>query len=122
MVIIGQEDKTKINFKRINFLNIEEADNNKFNILINYGNDMEGIIATYETEERAKEVLRDLLKSMKKQRFLMKPRISIEQQVIEAAKIYFERINGIDLIIDDNNFEIIPINKDNTIIYEMPEK
>lgn len=52
----------------------------------------------------------------------MKPRISIEQQVIEAAKIYFERINGIDLIIDDNNFEIIPINKDNTIIYEMPEK
>lgn len=124
MVIIGQEDKTIINFKRINFLNIEEADNNKFNILINYGNDMEGIIATYETEERAKEVLRDLLKSMKKQRFLMKPRISIsiEQQVIEAAKIYFERINGIDLIIDDNNFEIIPINKDNTIIYEMPEK
>lgn len=122
MVIIGQEDKTIINFKRINFLNIEEADNNKFNILINYGNDMEGIIATYETEERAKEVLRDLLKSMKKQRFLMKPRISIEQQVIETAKIYFERINGIDLIIDDNNFEIIPINKDNTIIYEMPEK
>ena len=122
MVIIGQEHKTIINFKRINFLNIEEADNNKFNILINYGNDMEGIIATYETEERAKEVLRDLLKSMKKQRFLMKPRISIEQQVIEAAKIYFERINGIDLIIDDNNFEIIPINKDNTIIYEMPEK
>lgn len=122
MVIIGQEDKTIINFKRINFLNIEEADNNKFNILINYGNNMEGIIATYETEERAKEVLRDLLKSMKKQRFLMKPRISIEQQVIEAAKIYFERINGIDLIIDDNNFEIIPINKDNTIIYEMPEK
>lgn len=122
MVIIGQEDKTIINFKRINFLNIEEADNNKFNILINYGNDMEGIIATYETEERAKEVLRDLLKSMKKQRFLMKPRISVEQQVIEAAKIYFERINGIDLIIDDNNFEIIPINKDNTIIYEMPEK
>lgn len=122
MVIIGQEDKTIINFKRINFLNIEEADNNKFNILINYGNDMGGIIATYETEERAKEVLRDLLKSMKKQRFLMKPRISIEQQVIEAAKIYFERINGIDLIIDDNNFEIIPINKDNTIIYEMPEK
>ena len=54
MVIIGQEDKTIINFKRINFLNIEEADNNKFNILINYGNDMEGIIATYETEERAK--------------------------------------------------------------------
>lgn len=101
MVIIGQEDKTIINFKRINFLNIEEADNNKFNILINYGNDMEGIIATYETEERAKEVLRDF---------------------IEAAKIYFERINGIDLIIDDNNFEIIPINKDNTIIYEMPEK
>ena len=122
MVIIGQEDKTIINSKRINFLNIEEADNNKFKILINYGNDMEGIIATYETEERAKEVLRDLLKSMKKQRFLMKPRISIEQQVIEAAKIYFERINGIDLIIDDNNFEIIPINKDNTIIYEMPEK
>lgn len=122
MVIIGQEGKTIINFKRINFLNIEEADNNKFNILINYGDDMEGIIATYETEKRAKEVLRDLLKSMNKQKYLMKPKINIDQQTIEAAKDYFENINGIDLIIDDNNFEIIPINKDNTIIYEMPEK
>lgn len=122
MVIIGQEGKTIINFKRINFLNIEEADNSKFNILINYGDDMEGMIATYETEERAKEVLRDLLKSMNKQKFLMKPKINIDQQTIEVAKVYFENINGIDLIIDDNNFEIIPINKDNTIIYEMPEK
>lgn len=122
MVIIGQEGKTIINFKRINFLNIEEADNSKFNILINYGDDMEGMIATYETEERAKEVLRDLLKSMNKQKFLMKPKINIDQQTIEEAKVYFENINGIDLIIDDNNFEIIPINKDNTIIYEMPEK
>lgn len=122
MLIISQEGKTIINFKRINFLNIEEADNNKFNILINYGDDMEGIIATYEIEERAKEVLRDLLKSMNKQKFLMKPKINLDQKTIEAAKVYFENINGIDLIIDDNNFEIIPINKDNTIIYEMPEK
>ncbi len=122
MLIISQEGKTIINFKRINFLNIEEADNSKFNILINYGDDMEGIIATYETEERAKEVLQDLLKSMNKQKFIMKPKINIDQQTIEEAKVYFENINGIDLIIDDNNFEIIPINKDNTIIYEMPEK
>lgn len=122
MLIISQEGKTIINFKRINFLNIEVADNNKFNILINYGDDMEGIIATYETEERAKEVLRDLLKSVNKQKFLMKPKINLEQKIIEAAKVYFENINGIDLIIDDNNFEIIPINKENTIIYEMPEK
>lgn len=122
MLVISQEGKTIINFKRINFLNIEESDNNKFNILINYGDDMEGIIATYETEERAKEVLRNLLKSMNKQKFLMKPKINLDQKTIEAAKVYFENINGIDLIIDDNNFEIIPINKDNTIIYEMPEK
>lgn len=122
MVIIGQEGKTIINFKRINFLNIEEADNNKFNILINYGDYIEGIIATYENEERAKEVLRDLLNSMNKQKFLMKPKINLDQKTIEEAKVYFENINGIDLIIDDNNFEIIPINKDNTIIYEMPEK
>lgn len=122
MLIISQERKTIINFERINFLNIEEADNSKFNILINYGDDMEGIIATYETEDRAKEVLHDLLKSMNKQKFLMKPKINLDQKTIEAAKDYFENINGIDLIIDDNNFEIIPINKDNTIIYEMPEK
>lgn len=122
MIIISQEGKKIINFRRINFLNIEEADNEKFNILINYGDDMEGIIATYDKEEKAKEVLRDLLKCMNKQRFLMKPKIKIKQEVIEAAKVYFENINGIDLIIDDNNFEIIPINKDNTIIYEMPEK
>lgn len=63
MVIIGQEGKTIINFKRINFLNTEEADNNKFNILINYGDDIEGIIATYENEERAKEVLEEIVES-----------------------------------------------------------
>ncbi len=61
MIIVGQERKTIINLERINFFNIEEADNNKFNILINYGDDMEGIIATYETEKRAKEVLQEII-------------------------------------------------------------
>lgn len=61
MTIVGQERKTIINLERINFLNIEEAENNKFNILINYADDVEGIIATYESEERAKEVLIELL-------------------------------------------------------------
>ena len=122
MVIISQERRTIVNFENINFLNIEKAENNKVNILINYADDEEGIIATYKDEKRAKEVLQDLLKYMNKQKFLMKPKIKTKKEIIKAAKVYFENINGIDLIIDDNNFEIIPINKDNTIIYEMPEK
>ena len=63
MLIISQERRTIVNFDNINFLNIEEAENDKVNILINYADDEEGIIATYENEERAKEILEEIVES-----------------------------------------------------------
>lgn len=42
-------------------INIAYKIANKY--LINYGDDIEGIIATYENEERAKEVLEEIVES-----------------------------------------------------------
>lgn len=120
MIIVSQDKETIINFENITRISIVPPVEKgyKYSIAINGCLDL----GYYTSKERAKEVLRDLLKRMNNQKFLMKPKRNIKQETIEAAKVYFENINGVDLIIDDNNFEIIPINKDNTIIYEMPEK
>ena len=47
MLIISQKRNTLINFERINFLKLEEVKNSQVNIIINYADDKEGIIATY---------------------------------------------------------------------------
>lgn len=125
MIIVNQDKDMIVNFDNVENIDIvadlDGTGEIPFKIYFATSSSREEL-GKYKTEERAKEVLRDLLKSMNKQKFLMKPKINLDQKTIEEAKVYFENINGIDLIIDDNNFEIIPINKDNTIIYEMPEK
>lgn len=120
MLIVSQDKEEIVNFDNIENIWISSDGEGRFTIEATATTN--STLGYYETKERAKEVLRDLLKGMNNQKFLMKPKSNIKQETIEAAKDYFENINGIDLIIDDNNFEIIPINKDNTIIYEMPEK
>ena len=125
MIIVNQNKDEFVNFDNIMCVNITNCEEDGY--LISAGfivgrDDNYRELGYYATEERAKDVLRDLLKCMNNQKFLMKPKIKTNQKTIEAAKVYFENINGIDLIIDDNNFEIIPIYKNNTIIYEMPKE
>lgn len=60
MLIIGQNNDTLINFERINFIKIEPSEN-KFDIEINYADDDGDVIATYDSFERAKEVLVELI-------------------------------------------------------------
>ena len=64
MIIVSQ-DKTKIlNFDNIEVIGIGnplEDDEGKFKILVDTTNDNEFSIAEYETEDRAKEVLKEIL-------------------------------------------------------------
>ena len=62
MIIVGQTRDVIINFKRINFLKIE-ADENEYDIEMNYDDDNWDVIGTYDSFERAKEVLNDLVNS-----------------------------------------------------------
>ncbi len=125
MIIVSQDKKMIFNYENIEAIGIGdplENNNGKFAILIETISDNQYPIAEYEKEERAAEVLKEIIKKVNSQKFLLKPKVKVDQETTEAAKAYFERINGIDLIIDDASFEILPIGNSAIPIYEMPEK
>lgn len=67
MIIVSQDKDTIINFDNIGILGILgignplEDDDRKFKILANTISDSQYILAKYDTEERAKEVLEQIL-------------------------------------------------------------
>lgn len=66
MIIVSQCKDTIINFKNIEILGIGnplEDDEGKFKILANTIIENQYVIAKYKTEERAKEVLQEIIKS-----------------------------------------------------------
>lgn len=79
-----------------------------------------GHIGRYNSELRALEVLDDIQNKIKTLLYL-KPKSLLGINEIKAGKKYFEKLNGIDFITCDNNFEIEPITT-NVIVYEMPEE
>lgn len=60
MLILGQNGDTIINFERINLIKIESSEN-EFDIEINYADDKWDVIGTYESFERAKEIIAELI-------------------------------------------------------------
>lgn len=65
MLIINQDNNIIINFKRVNLIKIESSENN-FDIEINYANDEWEVIATYDSYEKAQEVLKEITQEYKK--------------------------------------------------------
>lgn len=66
MIIVSQCKDTIINFKNIEILGIGnplEDDDGKFKILANTIIENQYVIAKYKTEERAKEVLQEIVKA-----------------------------------------------------------
>ena len=128
MVIVSQDKTMILNYENIEAIGIGnplENDEGKFTILVDTISDNQYKIAMYDTEERTKEVLQELLKKMNSKKYLLKPKakkVKLDQRTMEAAKKYFERINEIKLIIDDENFGIVPIGNKETIIFEIPKE
>lgn len=97
MIIVSQDKDTVTNFDNIEILGIGtplEDDEGKFKILANTTSDNQYVIAKYESEERAKEVLQE-----------------IKEQYIDSQVAYMEATRmgrGID----------IP----DCFVYEMPEE
>ena len=60
MIIVSQNKDVIVNFERINFITIEE-DFNEYNIEINYGDNNWDVMGKYDSFERAKEVLNNLV-------------------------------------------------------------
>ncbi len=64
MLIATQKNDEIINVERINFLKIEPSEN-VFDIEMNYANDKCDVIGTYESFERAKEILSEIINCYK---------------------------------------------------------
>lgn len=129
MIIVSQNKESIINFNNVSSIEIfhyEERNKhekiNKYQIYSHYAEHKFALLGEYETKGRAKEVLKELLQNMNTQKFLLKPKAKLPQEIIKGAKKYFEELNNIDLIVNDENFEIIPVGNNKTIIYEMPPK
>ena len=72
-------------------------------------------------KERALEVL-DEIQNKIRGKFLLKQKTILKPETVRSAKVYFEDLNNIDLIAGDTNFDIVPIDYTDAVIYEMPEK
>lgn len=64
MLIVGQENDLIVNFERINFIKIEPSEN-EYDIEINYADDNWDVIATYDSFDRAKEILAEIINAYK---------------------------------------------------------
>lgn len=77
-------------------------------------------LASYKSKERALEVIDEIQKQIKPLLYL-KPKTCLELKTIIDGKRYFEKINNINFITTDSNFEIKPITT-NVIVYELPKE
>lgn len=123
MIIVSQDQCNVVNFANVINIGIEEKSTlTEIVQIVAETNGHSVTLGKYENEVRAQEVLQDLLQKLNGQKYLLKPRKKIDNATILEAKKYFEKINNIDLIVDDQNFEIISTGNNRTIIYQMPEK
>lgn len=125
MIILSQDEKKIVSTDNLNYIEFEEKEMNynSYIYIITANFTKEQIrLGKYKTYERAKEVLQDLLQKMNSQKYLLKTKVNVDDEIMQNAKQYLEKINKIDLIIDDKNFNIIPIGNNETIIYEMPKE
>ncbi len=79
------------------------------------------LLGSYQSKERALEVL-DEMQNKIRGKFLLKSKTILKPETTKSAKKYFEDLNNIDLIAGDKNFDIVPINYTDTVIYEMPKE
>ena len=78
------------------------------------------VIGTYETEERAKEIL-DEIQSKMKTIVIYRSKAFLDNNGLKSFKSAIDEINKTDSMVADKSYEIIPIN-DQVILYEMPEE
>lgn len=100
MIIVSQDKDTIVNFDNVEILgigNLLEDDDGKFKMLANTISDSQYILGKYDTEERAKKVLKEIIGKYK---------------ATEALKIAINRIAD----------DVGALGLENAFIYEMPKE
>lgn len=89
MLIVSQDKDTIMNFDNIEILGIGnplEDDDGKFKILANTISDSQYTLAKYDTEERAKEVLKEIINKYRKYNFDANQSVTFIPKVYEMPK------------------------------------
>ena len=82
-----------------------------------------GILGTYETEERALEVLDEICEQITSaNKVVIKVPDGVTRQDIESAKLYLESLNQNKIELYPNDAEIVSVNKEVDVVYEMPKE
>lgn len=83
MIIVSQDKDTIINCERMNFIKIEDLGS----IVVNYADDYNELLGVYDTQERAGEVLKEIVEAIKG-----KSQITMTQEelITEAYGGYYE--------------------------------
>ena len=86
MIIVSQ-DKTQIfNFDNINYLQMGKNLDNDFAVEINYSGCNYNVIARYKTEERAKEVLQEIVNKYRQFNLDNNKTVTLTPKVYEMPK------------------------------------
>lgn len=97
MIIISQDRDTAINFENVEIIGIGnplEDNNGKFKILCNTTSDNQYTIAKYESKERAKEVLQEIIKKyssyleLRGGPAILQGQIDIQPNTFNIPKVY----------------------------------
>lgn len=125
MVILSQDKKEIVNFDNIMNIETTDCDEDGYGIFAGFivgRDDNYRILGYYKTEERAKEILQDILKKANSRKYLLKSKAHFGKKTIKGVKEYLEALNGIELIAEDAMFDIVPTGNSEEAIYEMPER
>lgn len=117
MLIVSQDKEMILNYKNIEAIGIGnplENDNGNFVILVETISDNQYPIAEYKTEERAKEVLQEIIDTYKGKTLVQFQSILGDKKLNELIQEY-----GNETIIYDKSAEIKEIKNK---LYYMPEK
>ena len=106
---------------KVSYLEIDEEGKENFLIIARNGDPyFDQCLGLYKTKERALEVL-DEIQSKLKQQFIVKADVLMSDKDIDMEEIRLNHKYNNEFIMQDNGFEILPVNS-NVLIYEMPKE
>lgn len=94
MLILSQNKDTIINFERINYIEITKKDDHSYSIYLNYADSDWKNIGYYRTEDRAKEVLQEIIKCYRSYLQLnggpaiLQGQMDIQPNIFNIPKVY----------------------------------
>lgn len=123
MIIISQDKKQIINWDNITRISIEEPENDNKNKKYYIGADTNSAesmvweLGEYDTEERAKEVLQEIIDAYKG-KLLIKFQTILHKSSLERLRKQYKN----QAIIYDQRSEVNDVKNVNNVIYYVPEK